>query len=201
MAINLKTEILPRKSKQISKGKIPTKNYINILAKKQKTFSVRRNLPLLILIALLVLAFAKFLIYDPVVGTIKEANRLSAIQEELIEVNTQIEGMKETEDAYSHYTTSGMTAEELGQVDRVSAMRLVEDAFLHGNISRSWNLTGNVMTLEVTGKSLKDLNRLATNLEENSIVQRCVISSANKHMDATGNVVVTFTIYLQEYGE
>ncbi|MBQ6401258.1 MAG: hypothetical protein IJI20_03115 [Firmicutes bacterium] len=197
MAINLK---LPELKKQ-SRGKQPTKNYINILAVKKKTFSLRQNLPLVILIALLILAFCKFLVFDPLFGVVRESSQLSTLQAELEDANRQIEDMSDVDEMYAHYTTTGMTKEELSRVDRVKAMRLIEDAFLHGNISKSWNLTGNVMTLEVNGSSLKDLNQLAEELEEDPIVERCVISAADKHMDENGNVSVTFVIYLQKSGE
>ena len=197
MAINLK---LPELKKQ-SRGKQPTKNYINILAVKKKTFSLRQNLPLVILIALLILAFCKFLVFDPLFGVVRESSQLSTLQAELEDANRQIEDMSDVDEMYAHYTTTGMTKEELSRVDRVKAMRLIEDAFLHGNISKSWNLTGNAMTLEVNGSSLKDLNQLAEELEEDPIVERCVISAADKHMDENGNVSVTFVIYLQKSGE
>lgn len=197
MAINLK---LPE-FRKLNKGKLPTKTHINVLVEKKQTFSLRKNLPLLIIIAVLVLLLGKFLVFDRLAAVIKETNRVQTLQQELVDANARINDLQEVSDLYAHYTTSGMTAEELSLVDRVKAMRLIEDAFLRGNISKTWNLTGNVMTLEVNGPSLKDLNQLAEELEEDPIVERCVISAADKHTDESGNVSVTFVIYLQKSGE
>ena len=182
------------------KGKIPTKNYINVMIRSKKEFNLRKHLPIIILIAVLLLAFCKFMVFDRLAAVIIETNKVSSLQEQLVEVNSQIDELSEYDDMYAHYTTSGMTEEELSLVDRVAAMRLVGEAFRGGNISRSWNLTGNVMTLQVSGPSLNELNDLASELELDPIVERCVISSADKRTDANGNVIVTFTVYLHKAG-
>lgn len=182
---------------RMPKGKMPTKTYINLLPYKKQSFSLKKNLPLLILIILLLVVVGKFLIYDRLAVLLVENNRIATMKEELANTNRQIDSLRDLEDEYAHYTTSGMTSEELGRVDRVQAMKLIDKAFLDGNISRSWNLTGNIMTLQVSGPSLSELNQLALELEERPIVERCVISSADKRTDAEGNVQVTFIIYLQ----
>lgn len=200
MAINLKLPKLS-KSNKIPKGKIPSKRHINVLIRKKQTFSPRKHLPILILIVVLLMAFCKFMVFDRVYTVVKEANQLSTMQSELSVANSQIQSMGDLEDEYAHYTVSGMTEEELNRVNRVEAMKLVGEAFKGGNISKSWNLTGNTMTLEVTGPSLSELNQLASELEINPIVERCVISSADKRTDEDGNVSVTFILYLQKPGE
>lgn len=208
MAIDLKLPELPKlntpigkgKGNKIKKGKVPTKRYINVLPYKKQPFTLAKHWPVIVLIVLIVILLGKFFVVDRLTAVARETARMATIQEELVNVNAQIDSLSDMEDMYAHYTISGMTEEELGLVDRVAAMRLVEDAFLHGNMSRGWNLTGNIMTLQVTGSSLNDLNTLAAELEENAIVQRCVISSANKRLDEEGNVIVTFMIYLQQPG-
>jgi len=208
MAIDLKLPELPKlnmpigkgKGNKIKKGKIPTKRHINVLPYKKQTFSLAKNWPVIVLIALIVILLGKYFVVDRLTAVARETNRLATIQEELVNVNAQIDSLSDLEDMYAHYTISGMTEEELGRVDRVAAMRLAEDAFLHGNISKSWNLTGNTMTLQVNGSSLQELNSLAAELEENAIVDRCVISSANKRLDEDGNVAVTFIVYLKQPG-
>jgi hypothetical protein len=90
-----------------------------------------------------------------------------------------------------------MTEEELNRVDRVNAMELVETVFKKGNNLKSWNLTGNIMSLQVSGASLQELSKLALELEQDPIVERCVVSSANKNTKDTSNVVASIVIYLK----
>ena len=175
-----------------------TKNYINLMVKSKQSFNFRKHLPLLIILAVLLLVLCKFFVVDRIVKISDETARVNELQMELEQANKQISAMSDKEEMYAHYTTSGMTKEELSRVDRVQAMKMVDKAFSGGIVSTSWNLTGNVMTLEVSGPSLGTLNKLASDLEKNPIVERCVITSADKTKDEKGNVVVTFTIYLQQ---
>lgn len=197
MDMNLKLPEVPKLPK-IKKGKIPTKNYINVLVKKKQPFSIQKNLPLIIVLVILFLVLFKFAMYDRLATIIIDTNKVSTMQEEIADINSKINAMKGVEDQYAHYTTSGMTAEELGRVDRVKAMKLINKQFMRANVCRSWNLTGNVMTLKVNGPSLRELNQTAAELEENDIVERCVISTADKRLAEGDDVVVTFIIYLKQ---
>ena len=197
MDMNLKLPEVPKLPK-IKKGKIPTKNYINVLVKKKQPFSIQKNLPLIIVLVILFLVLFKFAMFDRLAKIIIDTNKVSTMQEEIADINSKINAMKGVEDQYAHYTTSGMTAEELGRVDRVKAMKLINKQFMRANVCRSWNLTGNVMTLKVNGPSLRELNQTAAELEENDIVERCVISTADKRLAEGYDVVVTFIIYLKQ---
>ncbi len=197
MDMNLKLPEVPKLPK-IKKGKIPTKNYINVLVKKKQPFSIQKNLPLIIELVILFLVLFKFAMFDRLAKIIIDTNKVSTMQEEIADINSKINAMKGVEDQYAHYTTSGMTAEELGRVDRVKAMKLINKQFMRANVCRSWNLTGNVMTLKVNGPSLRELNQTAAELEENDIVERCVISTADKRLAEGDDVVVTFIIYLKQ---
>ena len=197
MDMNLKLPEVPKLPK-IKKGKIPTKNYINVLVKKKQPFSIQKNLPLIIVLVILFLVLFKFAMFDRLATIIIDTNKVSTMQEEIADINSKINAMKGVEDQYAHYTTSGMTEEELGRVDRVKAMKLINKQFMRANVCRSWNLTGNVMTLKVNGPSLRELNQTAAELEENDIVERCVISTADKRLAEGDDVVVTFIIYLKQ---
>lgn len=198
MAFNLKLPELPKLPK-LKKGKVPSKTYINVLAKKKQVVPIEKRLPVIIIVVILAAVLCKFTVVDRLTAVMRESSRVSTLQQELSEANSKIEHLADVDDLYAHYTTSGMTSEELGRVNRVKAMKLIDKTFLHGNISKSWNLTGNTMTLQVTGPSLSELNDVAKEMEEKSIVERCVISSANKRTtDENGDVVATFVIYLKQ---
>ena len=76
---------------------------------------------------------------------------------------------------------------------------LVEKALAEGYTLRSWTVSENIMTLQMTGSSLKELNRLSQILEQESIVDQCVITTADRSEknDVRTDVAATFTIYLQ----
>lgn len=68
-----------------------------------------------------------------------------------------------------------------------------------------WRVTGNVLTIELTGSSLERLNLQARELEEDPIVDTCIINTANKDIrySAVGNYAETdvravMIVYLQQ---
>ena len=63
----------------------------------------------------------------------------------------------------------------------------------------SWSVRENTLTLQVGGQTLERLNRLARKIEENPIVNRCTISTANMAQGrrSSENVQANIIVYLQ----
>ncbi len=64
----------------------------------------------------------------------------------------------------------------------------------------SWSVSGNLMTMDVTGNTLQTLNNLAHTIEDSPIVDSCTIVTAKKDklLEAGGVVDARLTIYLQQ---
>ena len=187
---------------KLSRGKMPTKTSINLVPKKESILSTRQGVTSVIIGTLLVIVLTALLIVRPIVGLVLANAKVNKLTEELDAVNAQIAQMAEVEEKYAHYTYEDMTPEEMGRVDRVQIMKLVKDSLIAGGVARSWTLSENVMTFEVSGASLSELNQIAAALENEAIVERCVIENANKGGSSdTSNVVVNFVIYLQKPAE
>lgn len=184
---------------KLSRGKMPTKTSINLVPKKESILSTRQGVTSVIIGTLIVVVLVAFLIVRPIAGLVLTNAKVNKLTEDLDAVNAQIASMSAIEEEYAHYTYEDMTPEEMGRVDRVKIMKLVKDSLIAGGVARSWSLSGNVMTFEVSGASLSELNQIAAALEKESIVERCVIENANK--GGTTNVVVNFVIYLQKSAE
>ena len=66
----------------------------------------------------------------------------------------------------------------------------------------SWSIANNVLTVELTGKSLNNLNKLARKVEENPIVDSCTLITANKDAKSKQTTAIAtgvrgkFIIYL-----
>ena len=65
---------------------------------------------------------------------------------------------------------------------------------------RSWSASGNLLNLEMSATSLERLNKLARELERESIVDTCAITTANKRSrNENSNVVqAQLQVYLQQ---
>lgn len=179
------------------RGKIPTKTSINLVIKKERKVSPVMLIGSIVLAVLLV----GLLIVRPIVNLNMANAKVDRLQAELDEADKKIQSYGDVEKEYAHYTTADMTEEELSRVDRVKVMKLVEDAVVNTGVVKSWNLSENMMSLEVSGASLSELNQIAAALEKEAIVDRCVINSANKgNGPDTGGVAVSFVVYLNPEG-
>lgn len=69
-----------------------------------------------------------------------------------------------------------------------------------GYTVNSWNVGNNLLTVSIKGTSLERLNRLARQLERESIVNTCAITTASKSEQKADSEVVQgqFVVYLQQ---
>ena len=177
-----------------SRGKRPTKTSINLVIKKERKISLFMLIGIIVLTLLLII----LLVVRPVVRLTAANARVSQLQSQVDEAAKTIESYGDVEKEYAHYTTAGMTQEELNRADRVKVMKLVEDAVVNSGAVKKWSLEENIITLDVKGSSLAELNQIASALENESLVERCVINNANRGGGDTGGPVeVTFTVYLK----
>lgn len=67
----------------------------------------------------------------------------------------------------------------------------------------AWSVSGNVMTLEATGNTLRTLNHLARSAEKKAIVDSCSILTAKKDklLEYGGVVEAKLVVYLQKASE
>lgn len=88
--------------------------------------------------------------------------------------------------------------------DMASFIMQLRELFLRivptGYTVTSWSVNANLLTVEIRGTSLQRLNRLARQLERESIVDSCAITTANKSevKDSEEVVHARFIVYLQK---
>lgn len=182
------------------RGKKPVKTSINLVIKKDSFFSSKKALPVMIALVVLTCVLIGFLLIRPLIILGTANAKSSELQTQITQTNALISSKGDVVEEYAHYTTDGMTSEELNRVDRVKVMKLVEDAVVNNGSINSWSVSDNIATLQVRGSSLSELNQAAAALEKDPIVERCVINNANRGTRAneSGVVAVTFTVYLND---
>jgi hypothetical protein len=184
-------------------GKLPEKRSINLIIEDSSKIHAKTAIPLIIIIVVLAVLFSKFLVIDRLVAMSNAAGKVAQLQTDLQSAYDAAASFGELEDKYAHYTWSGMNDEEKARVDRVRVMKVVEEILTTGDTSKNWTVTGNVLTVQVTGGSLQEMNKLAQKLEKNKYVDRCVITTANKgeNLEKLKDVSATFIVYLQQPDE
>ena len=187
------------KGKKGFRGRLPSKKSINLMVVDEKKISIPKAILGVLVIAALAVAFAKFLVIDRLEAVDKAEAKANQLRETLKSTYAALENYEGVEDEFAHYTYKGMTAEELGLVDRTLILDLVRRMLPPGR-ARNWTVSGNILTIEVTGSSLEQLNRLGQRIEKSSIVDNCTISTANMSdkNKKSDEVWARFIIYLVE---
>ena len=183
------------------RGKIPAKKTINLALVEEKKLNIPKAIFGILLILLLAGVFGKFLVWDRLNAMHQASGEAFQKKADLERLMAALDNYEGIEDTYAHYTLTGMTQEELGLVDRARILRMVEKVFQpeEGKIL-NWTVSGNVMTIDVSGKSLKYLNRISRKIEKYQIVDSCTITTANKNeiKDKKKDVKGRFLVYLQQ---
>ena len=187
--------------KGMPKSKIPTKTSINLVGVRDGANAAKKSATTIIVISVIAALLIGVFVLWPVFRLASANAKVSQMRSELDAINAVLNSKKDIEEEYAHYTYDNMTEEEMTRVDRVQVMKLVEDSLAGNGNAKSWTVSGNIMTLQVTGSSLSALNQIAAKMEQSPIVDRCVINTANKGTGSDGTVSATFSVYLTQADE
>ncbi len=170
-----------KKASRLRRRRMPVKTSINLVMVDEKKINLGIAIPAILLIILLAGVFSKYMVYDKLMEMSRAEGEVSRLRSQYDTLLSAAEEMTGVEDTYAHYTTSGMTGEELGMVDRVKVLELVESVLPSSKYAKSWNVSGNILTIEVTESTLSQQNDLAKKIEKSPIVDSCIIMTANKN--------------------
>ena len=118
--------------------------------------------------------------------TLPETPSLEKLQRISNRVNTQV----------NRYLTGRLTLNDFNR----SLLKELWEVFPPQYTISSWSVSGNLMTMDVTGNTLRTLNNLAHTIEQDPIVDTCAIVTAKKDklLELGGVVDARLTIYLQQ---
>ena len=208
MALSISEKKAP-KAKARGKVRVPTKRTINLATVGEKKQSWLLAIPGVLLIILLAGVFSKFLVIDRLQALADAQNEVAQVRMRIDECNRQIDAYGELNDIYAHYTYSGFTQEELSIVDRVEVMDLLERVVLPRTIVDAWNLTGNILTLNIDGSTLEEINITTQELMAEDMVSFVTVNTARTNRPTTTNtdvqeeeqVVANIVVYLNKVEE
>ena len=186
-------------------GRVPTKPDINFALVGVK--KVRWWLALCVLVVILAAAaaIAKFLVLDRLAEVSAAEAEAAQVRSQLDACYERIGSYGELNDAYAHYTYSGMTEEELARVDRVAVMDLLERVVFPRTAANAWTLNGNRLTLSIEGDSLQDVNVTVQQLLADELVSYCEVNTAATDAKSAQNlsgepekVTANIIVYLEK---
>ena len=177
MASETKTKGKAPRAKR-ARGHMPTKKDINLAVIGEQHTNVLVALPAILLILLAAALFSKFLVYDRLQEVAAAQREVAQLQDQLDAGYEELSDYAELTELYAHYTFSGMTEEELERIDRVEVLSLIGRLILPQAGVQDLTVSGNQMTLNMSGSTLQEINLLVQKLEADDIVDFCGVTTA-----------------------
>jgi len=195
------------KKNKVSRRKVPVKRSINLAGVGKKPIKVTLAIPLIILIILVAAAISKFAVIDRYAAVSAAQSEVGRLRSEIAAGYAKIDSFGELTETYAHYTFSGMTTEELQRVDRADIVELIQEYVVAQAQLGSWSVSGNTLTLSLTGSTLEEVNVIAQQLNEDEMVDFCTVRTASTTdvrteetygVDVTAQIIVYLKLVTEE---
>jgi hypothetical protein len=194
----------PKKRKAAVRGRVPNKQSINLAMVGVKKTNWALVILVLVLIFVALGAAGKFLILDRLAEVRAAEAEADEVLTQINMVNMKIQQYGEMNDIYAHYTYTGMTEEERTRVERTEVMNLLQRTVILRTDVSKWDLSGNLLTVTVTGDTLEDINMTAQKLRDDPFVNYCQVNTAKTNtvtkyayeLDTAERVAAVIVAYL-----
>ena len=120
----------------------------------------------------------KVAVADRLVEMSVQQSLASDLQKQVDDVTDYIAGFGDLQQTYAHYTYQGLLVDELSYINRPKVLKLMKEVIFPKVTVSSWSLSGNQLTLPVTGENLSDINALVQQLEDEKLVDYCNVMTA-----------------------
>ena len=173
MAENKKTPVISKKKAV----QMPSKKTMNF-ARRQSNFNPKKVIPIILVIIIVAVAFAKFAIMDPMDKKAAAYADLSYKKVELAAVNAKLADYDELAHEYGRYSYGWMNETEVSLVSRIDALNLVEKQIANKAVVKNMAVNNNVLTLNIKGITLKEASDRVAKLEMNDLVESAAVYNA-----------------------
>lgn len=187
------TEAFPGADKSFihKRPNLPFKISINMARLHEKRVPIGAVLAAILALVIGAALFGKFAVYDLLQDAKRARQEVETVQAQLAMGYDKIESFGEINDIYAHYTTSGMTDDELSSPDRLEVMEMIQRVIMPRTPLETWSLSGNQVTMSIKGATLEAINDTAKAIRAEEMVDYCNVNTA-----ATGNDTVTANIVI-----
>ena len=173
MAENKKTPVISKKKAV----QMPSKKTMNF-ARRQSNFNPKKVIPIILVIIIVAVAFAKFAIMDPMDKKAAAYADLSYKKVELAAVNAKLADYDALSHEYGRYSYGWMNETEISLVSRIDALNLVEKQIANKAVVKNMAVNNNVLTLNIKGITLQEASDMVAKLEKNDLVESAAVYNA-----------------------
>ena len=175
MALELKSK--PKSAKAKVSAAAPTKKTMNF-SHHVSSFDLRKMMPAIIVIVIVIALFAKFGIIDQLSKKTAAFAELSDIQTQQDVLNAKLKDYPELEKQYGRYSYGWMSEDEVSLVDRMEVYKLIESKIMDAAVIENFAVNGNVITMNMRGITLKEASAVVKDLESSPMVDSAYVYSA-----------------------
>lgn len=173
------------------------KKQINLALAGQKKKRYFVAIPAIGAIVVAAGVIGKVAVADRLVKMSEAQSAASELQKQVDDITAYIDSFGDLQETYAHYTYQGLNADELSYLNRPEVLQLMKNVIFPKVTVSSWSVSGNQLTLPVTGENLSDINSLVQELEQVPIVDYCNVMTAvtdSSSTDENGNPVSSDTV-------
>ena len=175
-----------KSSQKKLKGKLPTKQTLNLVYKEKDT---GRRVFVVIAIILFILALASFgwfIVRMQLSKVAKARRKVESFQQELRDLQTAESRYEGIDEMYSHYGRSYMSTDEIALQNRMAILSTINNDISISQGLSQIQLSGNTATVKLMSLELKEVSSIVAKLEESPIVSYVGVDTAS--MDEQGNL-------------
>lgn len=174
------------------KKKFPVKTTVNLFYKERPPVTLPQLLLAAVLFIVVFVAFAKFAVVDRLWASERALREAKEIEEALAVVQAGNVDYEDVLKEYQHYYFSAADTGDAGAavyVNSLDVLEVLEQELLNKAVVQTVNLTGNVLTVNLTKINLEGASKIAKSLSANELVRDVVVSAANKQQQEEGTTV------------
>lgn len=186
---------LIRKNAALKNMKYPVKHDINLAQKVKRDLNLKAVIPTAIVLAIGIATFTKF-------GVIDQLNAFNTAETEAVkaemmlsDIQTKTQDFDAVQTEYSDYTvTKNLTA---GPAP-MDCINLLETRLLQSAKVRSFQMTDNIISVELSGVTLNQISGIYANLLSSDLVRNVQVFTASTTHQRNAKVSATMTILLND---
>jgi Tfp pilus assembly protein PilN len=173
-------------AKKRMKGKIPSKQTLNLVYKEKDTGRRVFVVLAIVLFILALAAFGWFIVRVQLSKVAKARNKYESLQQELTVLKNTASQYDNIVEEYSHYGKSYMNAEEIALQNRMQILATIQGMINPSQRLTQIQLTGNTATVGVMTRQFEEISTIVRDLEANPIVLYVTVNTAS--MDEKGRL-------------
>jgi len=174
------------------KKKYPVKTTVNLFYQEKPPVTLPQLLLAALVFVVLLVTFGKFAVADRLAASgaaLREAERLERQLAEVKQSNSDYEDVLREYQHYYFSAADGTGGTTQNYVNCQDVLGLLDAEFVNKAGIQMVNLSGNVLTVNLTEINLEDASAIARSLKENEMVREVLVSSANKREQTQGTTV------------